>query len=253
MTKSLYKSIGIVGGLGPQATIDMYQEIINNTVAKTDQEHIPVFISSIPHAPSRVKAILNNGETPVPDITKAISDLKRVGAEIIIIACNTAHYFQDEIEEKSNTKILSMVDETLDLISTSYPNIKKVGLLGTNATIISGIFDKHNEIEILKPSNTTQENCVDKSIKLIKAGFIDNYTKSLLLEAIFELKNNGAEAIILGCTELPLILKDSDTNIPLINPTKIVAKKAVEIAQLNIKDKPSLNLSKLFPRFVLEN
>ena len=128
--------IGILGGMGPAATADMFQKFIKLTPAHCDQEHIPLLISSIPDIPDRTECILHGGEDPESVMEKYVHGLENAGATCIIMACNTAHYWFDHLKAKSHVDMLSIIDATIDeVIATGK---QKIGLLTTDATLATG-------------------------------------------------------------------------------------------------------------------
>ena len=132
------KVIGVLGGMGPEATLSLYEEIIRATPASKDQEHIRVIIDSNPKVPDRTAAIIGNGESPVPEMVKSGKALERAGADFIIIPCISAHFFLEELREKLNLPIISAFEATADQIVGEHPEIKTVGLLATTGTIQAG-------------------------------------------------------------------------------------------------------------------
>lgn len=197
--------IGILGGMGPAATADMFQKFIRLTPAHCDQEHIPLLISSIPDIPDRTRCILANGEDPEPVMEKYVKGLEDGGATCIIIACNTAHYWFDHLKAKSRVEMLSMIDTTVGEVVKS--GKQKIGLLATDATLASGLYKDRIEAQgltFIRPSEEGQK-AVMESIYLLKSGEVERAT-ALMQQQKDELIRLGAEVIILGCTEVPIIL-----------------------------------------------
>lgn len=229
-------TIGILGGMGPEATSYLYDKIIKSTPAKKDQDHVPIVIFNNPQIPDRTEAILHNGETPVNEIVKTAHKLEEAGADFIVMPCNTSHYFIKEISSSVRIPIVDMIFETFKFIREKYPDVKKIGLLATNGTVQSRIYHKifeKSEIEVLDLAEFEQEVFVMDSIygdKGIKAGRKKD-ASSRLLTAVNSLKNNGAELIIMGCTEIPLVLKQKLTDAVLIDPMKIIAEKSVLLSK----------------------
>ena len=198
--------IGILGGMGPAATADMFQKFIQLTPAHCDQEHIPLVISSIPDIPDRTKSILHEGESPLPAMEEYMHGLERVGAKCIIIACNTAHYWYNDLKKKCNVDMLNIIDSTISEILSTGKN--KVGILATDATLSTQLYQKTLEkcgITCLIPEKSSQKQVME-SIYLYKSGEIEKSEELMLIQRD-ELINRGAEIIILGCTEVPLILE----------------------------------------------
>jgi len=152
--------IGIIGGMGPEATVDFYREIIRLTPAQKDQDHIPVLIYSNPRIPERTQAILHGGEDPTPYLIDAARILERAGAGILAIPCNTAHYFLPRVRPAVKIPILDMIEETFLRTRAEVGDIKAVGLLATTGTVESGvyrnIFTRHG-VSILTPAVVDQD------------------------------------------------------------------------------------------------
>ncbi|AHG73602.1 aspartate racemase [Mannheimia sp. USDA-ARS-USMARC-1261] len=197
--------IGILGGMGPAATADMFQKFIRLTPADCDQAHIPLLISSIPDIPDRTRCILANGEDPAFVMEKYIKGLENAGATCIIIACNTAHYWFEHLKKKSRVEMLSMIDSTINEVVKR--GKQRVGLLATDATLATGLYQKRIEAQSLtfiRPTELGQKEVME-SIYLLKSGETDKATE-LMIKQRNELIQLGAEVIILGCTEVPIIL-----------------------------------------------
>ena len=233
---SKYGTIGILGGMGPEATSNAYHEIIASTPVTKDQEHIPVIIYSNPQIPDRTEGILYNGESPLPELIVTAKKLEHSGADFIIIPCNTSHFFIKELRASVNISVISMIEETLAFVKINYPDITKIGLLATTGTITTGIYKdifSSANITVISPECKEQESLVMESIygkKGIKSGE-KKYPNKLLKKAVLNLQDKGAEPIIMGCTEIPLALKQEDVGCILLNPTKILCEKSVSLAK----------------------
>jgi aspartate racemase len=227
------KIIGILGGMGPEATADLFYKIIKATNAKKDQEHLRIIIDNNPKIPDRTAAILGKGENPLPLLQKTAHNLEKAGADFLVIPCNTAHYFIPAIEKSIRIPVLNMIEETLKDIKEKLPDIKKIGLLATMGIYKTGLYDQYfNKYNIAGIS--PEEKAIAKIMEVIyavKADKLSRDIKESMLKIAGDLINNGAEAIIAGCTEIPLILKQKDIPVPLIDPTNILAKAAVKKAR----------------------
>jgi len=227
------KIIGILGGMGPEATIDLFYKIIKFTPAEKDQEHLRIIIDNNPKIPDRTAAILGKGEDPLPALQETAQNLEKAGADFIVIPCNTAHYFLSSIQESVNIPVLNMIEETAKETKKRIPQIKKVGLLASIGVYKSEIYHQHFKkfnIEVISPQEKDKEE-VMKVIYTIKAGDLSKRVKKNILKITQKLIDKGAEAIIAGCTEIPLILKEGDVSVPLIDPTQILARIAVQKAR----------------------
>jgi len=227
------KIIGILGGMGPEATIDLFYKIIKFTPAEKDQDHLRIIIDNNPKIPDRTAAILGKGEDPLPALQETAQNLEKAGADYIIIPCNTAHYFLSSIQESVNIPVLNMIEETAKETKKRIPQIKKVGLLASIGVYKSEIYHqrfKKFNIEVISPQEKDKEEIM-KVIYTIKAGDLSKGVKKNILKIAQKLIDKGAEAIIAGCTEIPLILKEGDVSVPLIDPTQILARIAVQKAR----------------------
>lgn len=227
------KIIGILGGMGPEATIDLFYKIIKFTPAEKDQEHLRIIIDNNPKIPDRTAAILGKGEDPLPALQETAQNLEKAGADFIIIPCNTAHYFLSSIQESVNIPVLNMIEETAKETKKRIPQIKKVGLLASIGVYKSEIYHQHFKkfnIEVISPEEKDKEEIM-KVIYTIKAGDLSQKVKKNILKITQKLIDKGAEAIIAGCTEIPLILKEGDVSVPLIDSTQILARIAVQKAR----------------------
>jgi aspartate racemase len=227
------KIIGILGGMGPEATIDLFYKIIKFTPAEKDQDHLRIIIDNNPKIPDRTAAILGKGEDPLLALQETARNLEKAGADFIIIPCNTAHYFLPSIQESVKIPILNMIEETAKETQKRIPQIQKVGLLASIGVYETKIYHQHFEkfnIEIISPEEKDKEE-VMKAIYAVKAGDLSNEVKGNIIKIAQKLIDKEAEAIIAGCTEIPLILKEGDISVPIIDPTQILAKAAVQKAK----------------------
>ncbi len=228
------KIIGILGGMGPEATVDLFYKIIKFTPVEKDQDHLRIIIDNNPKIPDRTAAILRKGEDPLPALQKTAKNLEKAGVDFIIIPCNTAHHFLSSIQESVRIPVLNMIEETAKETRKGIPQIRKVGLLASIGVYKTKIYHQHFKkfnIEVISPGEKDKEE-VMKVIYAIKAGDLSEEIKRNILKIAQKLIDKGAEAIIAGCTEIPLILKEGDVSAPLIDPTQILAKVAVQKAKI---------------------
>jgi len=223
------KSIGIIGGMGPDATVDLFKKIIQLTAATCDQEHIRVIIDNNPKIPDRQKAIFENGPDPSPAITATAQNLQRAGADLLVIACNAAHYYFDAVTENVSVPVLNIMTETAAFCRQRYPALKVYGLLAGSSTLKLGLYAKafnKASARILAPSPEDQETVLN-CIYAVKAGKPPATIKPRLLKVVENLAHTGAEAVILGCTEIPIVLHDGDHRLAFVDATEVLAKAAV--------------------------
>lgn len=231
MTK---KIIGIVGGMGPEATADLFMKIIRATPAARDQDHIRVFMDSNTDIPDRTRAIQGTGPSPVPQLRETVAKLKEAGAQILVMPCNTAHMYYGDIAGDSDVEFLHMMQSTVDYIRREHPQARRIGLLATSGTVESGLYHKVLDatgLETLIPEPEQQARVMEAIYAPwgIKAGQYDR-SREYLAEAGRSLIARGADVVIMGCTEIPLALHDGDIEVPLIDATEVLALTAVRCA-----------------------
>jgi len=233
--------LGILGGVGPSATVDFMNKIIQNTPAKKDQDHIKMVVEQNPQIPDRTANLVFQETDPTLAMFSTCKRLEAEGADAIAIPCNTAHAFVKSIQEHLNIPIINMLNTTAEFIDGQFGKSSKVGLLATNGTIQSRVYyDVLNEFgfEVIIPDKKNQRHVMESIYGElgVKAGFTDGFCKSEILKATDYLIDQGADVIILGCTELPLMFtEDNELNrngkkIPLVDPTLVLAKKIVMIS-----------------------
>lgn len=229
------KIVGILGGMGPQATCDLFNKIINYTNAKSDQENIHLLIDNNVEIPDRTNYILGKGENPITPMVETAVKLRNAGAEMIIIPCNTAHYFYNKLTEAVEVPFINMIEEVGKYIYESYGKCK-VGLLATTGTYKGKVYetycDKYN-IQIVSPSDE-DKNCILDLTYKVKSGDM-NVDVLKIKEVLNRFNDKGITTIILGCTELPLVFdvldKDLFKDFNFVSSTDILAKRTVELAK----------------------
>lgn len=238
--------IGIIGGCGPYAGVSVMKKVLDQTAAKKDQEHLPLLLSSIPESISdRTAFILGHTEqNPGLEIAELIMQLESIGACIIGVACNTFHVpviFDKTIEilrkHKSHVKIVHMVNETVNYLKTQFPFIRKVGIFATNGAYQTGLYDQillQNSYEVVRPPFRMQEyyihDCVYNEVFGIKASSdsIADEVRTRIDRMISFYREEGVQAIILGCTEFSLAFQqDSVDGIKIIDSSKVLAASLI--------------------------
>ncbi len=235
MSLEFCKVVGILGGMGPEATLDLCDQIIKLTPAEKDQDHIPILIYNNPRIPDRTSNMLANNISElkiiIEELQKGARILEQGGADFVLMPCNTAHKFAEEIQAAISIPFINMIEVTVQYIADVFPDTAKAGILGTDGTLQSYLYQKFLEEKNIKPvipDNDIQKEYVMKAIYNIKRGKKDEKTKRLFLKAKRHLEDKAASAIIFGCTELPLIFDVNTPNSSIINPTKILADLAIE-------------------------
>ncbi len=230
------KTIGVIGGMGSKATIDFLNKVISLTPAKKDQEHLNMIVYMNPQIPDRTEAILKNEESPAKALVESAKLLKDAGVHFIVIPCVTAHFWLEEIKNSINIPILNLIEIALKKIKKQAKNYKKIGILTTNGVIQSRLFENAFETEgyeILVPEERIQTDYVMKGIYDIKMGKEPASVKSLFLHACKHLIEKKAQIIIAACTEIPLSITDTDTQVSLIDVNEVLAEETVRFASYN--------------------
>ncbi len=226
------KTIGILGGMGPEATAYFYELIVKQTKAETDQDHIKAIIYSNPEIPPRTDAIQKKGPSPAPLLVEGFQRLKDSGADFVVMPCVTAHYFYPEIQNQVGIPLISLLDEAVKWARAEVPELKKAGLVASAGTLETRLFhdafDKAG-IEVIHPEGNEQNQVMAAIFgpEGIKAGSTAGFSKETLVSIARALIARGADAIIAGCTEVPLVLKDQDIPVPLIDPLRIAARACI--------------------------
>ena len=226
------KIIGILGGMGPEATADLYYRIIRATPAKKDHDHPRTIIYSNTKVPDRTAAIIGEGPSPLGEMVKAGAALEQAGADFIIMPCNTAHYFIDDLRARLGIPVLDMIELTAEAFVERLPEAGSAGLIATDGTVKSGIYESRfgdKGVDIVVPSREMQGETMKAIYDHIKAGDLQEGREAILRVAV-ELINEDVQAVLCGCTEVSLILKDGDLTIPVIDPLQVLAERALSHA-----------------------
>jgi aspartate racemase len=222
------KTIGIIGGMGPLAAVRLFERIVALTKAAGDNEHIPMIIDNNTNIPDRTAAILHNGENPIYQLVRSALRLELMGADFIIIACNTAHYYYDELIKYVNIPVINMIEETVSYIKEKHPEISCAGLLATEGTCRSGIYERvfHRAgLRVIVPEPDEQKH-ITELIYGIKKG-CEDIDAAAAGGVISKLKMRGAETIVLGCTELPIAADRYKLCGDYVDSLEVLAERAV--------------------------
>lgn len=227
-----HKTIGVLGGMGPWATLDFFEKILRLTPAKTDQEHLRVIIDNNPKIPDRSPAILGTGEDPTPALVAGARTLQQAGADVIVIPCNTAHYFYERVQNAVSIPVLHIMEEVAATAREEVPTARVLGILATAAAVSSGLYARacaRRGIEVVNPDPSGQQ-VVNRAIYAVKGGQMGPEITAGLKKIADGLVGRGAQALVLGCTELPFVLKPQDVRVPLLDSNQILARAAVRFA-----------------------
>jgi aspartate racemase len=231
-------NIGVLGGMGPEATNQLCALITANTAVNRDQDHIPVITYNNPRIPERVAAVRRSdgARSPVPEMSRTAQVLERAGADLLLLPCNLAHYFIADVQAAIRIPILNMIEETVNFTVENYAQCRSVGLLASTPTIECGVYERafrRHGWQLLAPDAAQQEDKVMKAIygsEGIKCGH-KTKPRNLLKDAAERLTERGAEIIIAGCTEVSLVLSPENSPFVVIDPLEIIARVAIRHAR----------------------
>ena len=196
------KTVGVLGGMGSAATAEFFRRLVEATPARADEEHLHVIIDNDPSVPDRTRAILRGGPSPVKTLTVMARRLESVGADLLVMPCNTGHVYIEEIRASVSILALDMIHETVSAIIRS-----PVGLLATDGTVETGLYRRACEasgIQLIVPTPEDQHSVVDV-IARIKRGADPRSVEKEIGAIVRRLGSEGAEAVIAGCTEISLV------------------------------------------------
>lgn len=234
--------IGMIGGLGPAATVDLYAKITKFTPAKCDQDHFKLVVEQDPTCPDRTKALLEGGTDPLLTLYDCSRRLEDDGCDCLIIPCNTAHAFAPYMQKHLGIPFINMQQATMDEIKAKLGDKARIGLMATRGTVQSGIYSakaKAMDLPLFVPDEPNQDKVMDAIYGPVgvKAGITTGKCHDELVAAAeYLVKTYDCNVLILGCTELPLILDEGDMEIAgkkvfIIDPTSALARKVVRLAQ----------------------
>ena len=232
------KTIGILGGMGPMATADLFQKITALTDAARDSEHIRIYIDSNAAIPDRTAAILDGGEDPVPAMTDSLRKLEGCGADSIIMPCNTAHYFLPRLEPLTKLPFLSMITAAARACRTRFPG-KTVGILATQGTLSAELYQKalaEERVPFLVPNERERAALMEVIYQGVKAGAPPSHYREDFRFVIEGMTSRGAECFLLACTELPLAAQSLGLELPCVDPTEELAKAAIRFCGYSVRE-----------------
>ncbi|OUL95330.1 amino acid racemase [Paraburkholderia hospita] len=234
--------LGVVGGVGPAATVDFMHKVVRNTPAARDQDHIKVIVEQNPQIPDRTDHLTGDGADPTLALYATCKKLEDGGADLIAIPCNTAHAFIGPIEARLRVPIINMMNVTADYLRTAFPAVDRIGLLATDGTIASGVYrtalEARGMTQVLPP--LAMQARVMNAIygaRGVKAGFTNGECADDIIAAVESLLLQQVEVILLACTELPLLFPQAATvtrkgrSAYLVDPTDVLARCCVEFAR----------------------
>lgn len=223
--------VGILGGMGPAATVDFYDKLVRATPAARDQDHLRVAIWADPTVPNRQEALLAGGVDPTPWLERGVHHLIECGAEILIAPCNSVHAYLPAVVHGKDVEFISIIDATVAAVMQVGPS-GKVGLLATDGALASGLYQsalRDSGLETVVPSAPTQKNLMDV-IYGVKAGDVGPAARQHVLSLVAQLRADGVATVIAGCTEISTLLAGPDVD-DVIDPSQVLALATIDRAR----------------------
>jgi aspartate racemase len=233
------KVVGILGGMGPDATVDLMQRIIRLTPALDDIDHIRCIVDNNPKVPSRIKAIIEgDGENPGPCMADMGKRLEAWGADFLVIACNTAHYYFKDVQQAVTIPVINLIDLVSSYFRNQYPAQNNVGLLASPAVTMTGLYTNKLRtlgVKDIWPDPEYQKMLLDV-IKDVKKGDAGVSVCSSYVEVCNNLKKKGAKTAIIACTELSAL--QIELPIEAVDAAHVLAEEIVRIARGSLYPMP---------------
>lgn len=229
------KTIGILGGMGPAATADLFKLIVQKTEADTDQDHIHILIDCNPAIPDRTASIVEGGASPLPELVQSARRLREAGADFIVIPCNTSHYYIDTIRERAGVSIIDMIEETANTIRDM--DCERAIVLCTEGTRSARVYTdkfKSKRINVIYPEERLQLLTNNIIYDGIKKGRI-HYDIAEFNELLRQLEDETDAMTVLGCTELSIAKERYGMCGHFVDPTEILAAAAISEAGYRVK------------------
>ena len=219
--------VGVLGGMGPLATIDFMHKVMAATDAQRDQDHVPLIVASIPQVPDRGTAFRGEGPSPLATMISVGMRLRDAGAGLVVMPCNTAHVWFDELQDALELPMLHLVDAALEAAAAGFGDDAALGLLCTQTTLASGLYvSRARRMRWVVPTPSEMDEQVMPGIAAVKAGDLARGAE-LLGATARALARRGAQALVLGCTEVPLVLGPANAPLPVIDATAALARRVV--------------------------
>jgi aspartate racemase len=226
------KTAGVLGGMGPEATVDFMAGVIAHTDADRDQDHVRMLVDHNPHVPNRQDAILGDGDDPGPVLASMAAGLEASGADFLVIPCNTAYVYQDAILAATHIPLISIIGVSIAAATERAPDATRIGVLATNGCLEAGIYQSGLQEAGLEAELPTKEELGELMtlVKAIKGGKRSEDIARGMAALAEALASRGAGAIIAGCTEIPLVLDEHAVSVPLVSSTDALADITVKLA-----------------------
>jgi len=227
------KTIGILGGMGPAATVELMSRIIRRTPAKDDGDHIRMLVDNNPKVPSRIAAIIEGtGDDPLPELKRMASGLQAAGADFLVMACNTAHHYQAELAAAVAIPLLSILDVTARHLAANHPRARRIGFLASPAVRLTGVYGqafKEKGLTIVYPGEEPNAGLLGV-IRQVKEGQTGPDQVRVFHDVARQLAP-GVDAVLVACTELSMLPLPQLSGIPVIDTLDLLAEAAIAEAR----------------------
>lgn len=227
------KTVGVIGGLGPEATLDFYGKLLQKSNAKTDQEHLHVIINSNPKVPNRHASIAGTGESAAPGLVGSATALETAGADFLVMVCNTAHAYAPDIQAATGIPFISIIDSSIDACLAANPQMKQVGLLAADGCLDANLYQTkfaEKSVHCLLPNEQDQADLMHLIFR-VKANDNAPDVKVGMKAIADKLIAQGADVILAACTEVPLVLEESDLSKPFVTCTDALVDATIAFAK----------------------
>ena len=221
----MQRIVGVIGGLGPDATVDFMAQVIAVTPADKDQDHVRMLVDQNPHVPNRQDALAGTGDDPGPQLAAMAAELQRAGADFLVMPCNTAHAWTANIEKAVTIPFVSIVDETI----AACADHTAIGLLSTTGCLHSNVYQDGLATAGKQPvlPNDAELAQLMELVFRVKQGEKSSEMAESMLRLAEALVDRGAEVVVVACTEIPLVLDAERVTVPVINSTEVLARSTV--------------------------
>jgi len=228
------KIVGIIGGMGPEATIDLMTRVLKATPARDDIDHIRLVVDNNPKVPSRIKALVEKtGENPLPCLQEMAQKLEQWGVDILAIPCNTAHYYHEAIQKIVDIPVLNMIEMSVQVMISQNPGLKIVGILASTAVLKLGLYKNpffHYGVKVIHPSDDLQSGIM-AAIREIKTSKYGREVVRAVQTAADDLISKGAGALLVACTELSIVANELKITVPWYDSAQVLADAIVQSAK----------------------
>jgi len=223
--------VGVLGGLGPDATVDFLAKVVAATPAASDQDHIRMLIDHNPGVPNRHAAIAGTAPGVGPELAAMARGLETAGADFLVMVCNTAHAWTDDIRAAVSIPFVSIIDVVIDALRAQ--RVERVGVMAAEGCLRAGLYQEALAAAGFEPVLWSEAE-LERFMTLvyrIKAGERDDDIGAGIRRLAADLEFRGADALIAGCTEIPLFLNSGDTGVPLLSSTDLLVERTIALAR----------------------